>query len=863
MLIKPKSHRWPLLATGLLTLLATTQPGHAQGRLSTDGQELTLSAIDVVAGANLGGVVDARLRRVDGETDQWELVDFNLIKRPGGQRGKLDVITGLAELTVFDATGQGSLALQLALLPNTNPMRFAEIQRHAQPDAMAFNRIATFPVYRNSSIEDEAAAEIVAASVDGNTLVYTDSSNNRLGFVDISQATDPQPLGILALPGEPTSVAVHGAYALAAVNTSASFTNPSGRLEIVDIASRALVAGFDLNGQPDAVSVSPDGRFAAIAIENERNEDLNDGALPQLPAGSLVIVDLNGEPAQWTLRNVSLTGLADIAPEDPEPEFVSINAENIAAVSLQENNHIILVDLPSGLVTSHFSAGLVDLTEIDTQEESPAQIELTDSLRDIPREPDGLVWLDNNLLATANEGDFNGGSRGFTVFNRNGAVVYDSGNALEHDAVRHGHYPDDRSGNKGNEPENVEFARFGDDEYLFIASERSSAVFVKNLTRNTRQFLPTGVSPEGIKAIPGRDLFVAATELDDRGNAIRGGLSIFQRQAGAPTYPTLLSEDRITGTPIPWSALSGLAADRTRSDLAYSVPDSFYQRSRIFVLNIDNHPARLSREIVLYDNQGVLAGIEPDQVNSDNTVNLDLEGIATSADGGFWLVSEGAGTVGDDNRPVTSRNLVLHITAQGVIDRVFTLPDSTNARQVRFGFEGVAATGTAGAEVLTITFQREWIEDPDNAVRIGRLNTGNGAWTFYYYPLDSVTSPNGGWIGLSDITALNDDTFIVLERDNQGNDDARVKRLYQISLSNIRASEPDTPVGVRPFFPVLRKNLVRDLLPDLTAPGGAVLEKLEGLTITQSGDVLIVNDNDGVDDSNGETQLINLGPLFR
>ena len=39
-------------------------------------------------------------------------------------------------------------------------------------------------------------------------------------------------------------------------------------------------------------------------------------------------------------------------------------------------------------------------------------------------------------------------------------------------------------------------------------------------------------------------------------------------------------------------------------------------------------------------------------------------------------------------------------------------------------------------------------------------------------------------------------------------------------------------------------------------------QKIEGMSIQANGDVLIVNDNDGVDDSNGETQLINLGDLF-
>ena len=47
-------------------------------------------------------------------------------------------------------------------------------------------------------------------------------------------------------------------------------------------------------------------------------------------------------------------------------------------------------------------------------------------------------------------------------------------------------------------------------------------------------------------------------------------------------------------------------------------------------------------------------------------------------------------------------------------------------------------------------------------------------------------------------------------------------------------------------------------MPDLRVTGGQVLEKIEGLTVLRNGDVLVVNDNDGVNDSNGETQLLKL-----
>ena len=113
---------------------------------------------------------------------------------------------------------------------------------------------------------------------------------------------------------------------LAAVNTSESKAKPSGNLTVIDLASRAIEKTCDLGGQPDSIAVSKDGAFAAIAIENERDEELNDGEIPQLPAGNLKIVPLSaGVPDCDGIKTVDLTGIAAVAPEDPEPEFVAFN----------------------------------------------------------------------------------------------------------------------------------------------------------------------------------------------------------------------------------------------------------------------------------------------------------------------------------------------------------------------------------------------------------------------------------------------------------------------------------------------------------------------------------------------------------
>ncbi len=732
-----------------------------------------------------------------------------------------------------------------------------------------FNRIASFPVCSqiDAACDDDTttAAEIVAVSTDGMTLVYSDSPREVIGFVDITDPSTPVADGTFALAGEPTSVTVMGDNALVGVNTSADFILTSGTLDVIDIPSQTAVTSIDVGGQPDSIAASPDGNYIAVVIENERDEDLGDGAPPQLPAGTLVIVDSSdADPTNWTTSTLDLTGIADLFPTDPEPEFVDINEDNIAVVTLQENNHIILVDLASGEITNHFSAGTVDLTQIDTVEEDPAVISLDGSDSDIPREPDGVAWINTRYLATADEGDLDGGSRGFTVFNTDGDIVYSSGNMLDHLAVRFGHYPDARSENKGNEPENIEMGVFGDNRYLFVNSERSSLVFVFDVADPTKpvykQTLPAALGPEGGLAIPSRNLLVVASEEDDRSSIFRSVVNIYNYTNGSANYPTLMSTDRVDGTPIPWGAISGLAADPKDSGVLWAVLDSFYAESRIFKIDISSQPAVIVEEIYLNDSDDAIKGMTIDAdfvaaerdalVNADDTVNLDLEGIDVITDSNgnlesFVVASEGGGNAGSVSKP----NFLAVVELDGTISEVIELDPAINAGQRSNGFEGVAIYN----DDVYVAFQRAWtgLGDTDGTdARIGHYDPDTDNWEFFIYPLDASTTPNAGdWIGLSELTSLGGGEFLVLERDKQGGPDARIKRLYTFDLTGLNDGDP------------IVKTLVRDLLDDLSAPGGLINEKQEGVAVVD-GDVWIVNDNDGVDDHSGETQLINLGNIL-
>ncbi|MDH2327850.1 esterase-like activity of phytase family protein [Cereibacter sp. SYSU M97828] len=694
-----------------------------------------------------------------------------------------------------------------------------------------FNRIASFATPDNMAEGEDRArptsAEIISVSEDGNTIVYSDSPLGVLGFLDITDAKAPKALGNVAMDGEPTTAVIIGKRVFVGVDTSESFTQPSGQLRVLDLDSEEVLESCDLGGQPDSVAKSKDGSFLAIAIENQRDEDLNDGALPQLPAGFVVKLPVaNGELDCEGMQKIDLTGLAAIGGEDPEPEYVDINENGEIVVTMQENNHIAVIGA-DGAVTSHFSAGTVTLEGVDAKDNG--ELSFTDTLTDIPREPDGVKWIDDAHFATANEGDYQGGSRGWTIFNRDGTVVYDSGVSFEHAVAEIGHYPEKRSDAKGVEPESIEVATFDGTPYVFVVSERASVIGVYDVSDLSQpqltQLLPSGVSPEGLVAIPSRNLLVSANEADlgEDGGA-RAHVMLFEAGTGPAAYPMITSAgpEELIG----WGALSGLAAGEAAGQL-FAVSDSVYgNQPAIFTIDATQTPARITNKLIVTRNG------HPAQ-------KLDIEGIATDGEGGFWLASEGR-----SDRLIP--HAIYHVDADGEIQDEFALPADLLDGEKRFGFEGIAVQGNT----VWVAVQREW-NDAKGQVKLIAYDTDSEEWGAVAYPLEEAGE---GWMGLSELT-IDGDWAYVIERDNLIGDAAKVKKLFRFPVSEL------APVAAGETLPVVTKEEVRDFIPDLKALNGYVQDKVEGFTIDADGIGWVVTDNDGVDDSSGETLFWSIGKM--
>ena len=336
-------------------------------------------------------------------------------------------------------------------------------------------------------------------------------------------------------------------------------------------------------------------------------------------------------------------------------------------MTLQENNHVVIVDLATGAVITHWSAGTTTHLA-DTVEDN--DIQFVNQIVNTRREPDAIAWTPSGRLVTANEGDYDldlddgefSGGRDFTVFSATGEVLFEPGAALELQAVRHGHYPDERSENRGIETEGMAVAVYDHRTFLFGGSERGNFVAVYRLDDATNpefvQILPTGIGPEGLLPIPQRGLFVTANEED-------GTISIFQgKPDGAPaSYPQVVSDG------LPWSGLSGLAAGQ--GNTVYAVPDNAFSPSRIWTLQLRSM-ARVTSALT------ITKGGEP--------ASYDLEGIAMRPQGGWWVVSEGAEDFGSAE---LTKNLLIHVNADGSVAEEIELPDLVNQQQKSSGFEGV------------------------------------------------------------------------------------------------------------------------------------------------------------------------------
>ncbi|KAM3107634.1 esterase-like activity of phytase family protein [Phormidesmis sp. 146-33] len=294
-------------------------------------------------------------------------------------------------------------------------------------------------------------------------------------------------------------------------------------------------------------------------------------------------------------------------------------------------------------------------------------------------------------------------------------------------------------------------------------------------------------------------------------------------------------------------------------------------------------------DTILFTKEGQnFNGLNPKVLNGDSAklgLSFDPEGFVVAPNGNFYVSDEYGPSINE-------------FTPKGVFVRSLTTPDNlipregktpnffdgrptiTTGRQDNRGFEG--ATLSPDGSKLYAMLQDPLVNegDPDGRrgrnIRIVEFDTQTGKSTAQYlYQLEDRADINdripgtaddfganaqGRNIGISAITAINDQEFLVLERDNRGigvedpkgTTPVGSKRVFKISLAgatNVQAvslaGTNALPKGVTP----VTKSLFLDIAGLLKTANMRIPEKMEGLAIGPklkdgSYAVLVGTDND-------------------
>lgn len=222
------------------------------------------------------------------------------------------------------------------------------------------------------------------------------------------------------------------------------------------------------------------------------------------------------------------------------------------------------------------------------------------------------------------------------------------------------------------------------------------------------------------------------------------------------------------------------------------------------------------------------------------TDGVDAEGIAVDAERQRIYWSTEGGRPAGDGEPVDPQPWIRIADRQGRDLGEFLLPvdfgvAAEPGRGIRpnNGLEGL--TLDPDGRVLYAGLEEPFYGDPAGLTRITALDVATArAVAQYVYPLDPA--PEGRSNGLSDLVALSDTEFLVIERAGGPNPVIRVFRAEIGSATDTLGLEHVSPDVVP---------MSKTLIADLTAPG---IDNIEGITLGPelpdgSRSVLLVSDD--------------------
>ena len=233
-----------------------------------------------------------------------------------------------------------------------------------------------------ASTPGSGAAEIVAYDPTTQRLfvvnnLLTAPGEPKLDVFNVANPALPSLLGTVDLSDfgqAANSVAVRGGIIAVAVEASPK-TAPGAVVFLAPDLS--LLKVVEVGSQPDMITFTHSGRFVLTANEGEPStypagSPPFGNTLANDPEGSVSIIDISKGVAAATVRNVRFNAVALPAgvriygpgatqAQDIEPEYIATSHDSRTAwVTLQENNGLAVIDIPSATLTRVVSLGLKD-----------------------------------------------------------------------------------------------------------------------------------------------------------------------------------------------------------------------------------------------------------------------------------------------------------------------------------------------------------------------------------------------------------------------------------------------------------------------------------------------------------------------
>lgn len=218
--------------------------------------------------------------------------------------------------------------------------------------------------------------------------------------------------------------------------------------------------------------------------------------------------------------------------------------------------------------------------------------------------------------------------------------------------------------------------------------------------------------------------------------------------------------------------------------------------------------------------------------------DVDPESLVTMADDTFWI--------GDEFGP-----WLLHFSVDGdLLAPPVELPDGIRSPEhplVLSGADTAKIERSRGVEAMDLAGDNRTLVailegavagDPPKQLRVLRYDTQAGKWLpgSLIYELDADT------MSVTDMSRIEANRFVVIERDDQKGDAAKAKRVYSIDLDR---AVPDKPLAKKLVIDLLAIGNSRGLIENLPAGTPFRFPYLtpESIQVLDRKHVVVVNDN--------------------